>query len=65
MQSNALCSDHEFAISETELFFKVQYQIMNLYDVDEKLACEMAWDLIEVLTAVDSNMRAFEKFFLH
>ena len=65
MQTYAQFSGSENFICEKELFLKVQYQIQHRYEIDEKLASEMAWDLIEVLTADDCKMRVFEKFFLH
>lgn len=43
---------------------KIQAQLVNRYNVDEKLASEMAWDLIEVLSAVDGDIDIFEKYFL-
>lgn len=51
-------------ISETELFAKIQIELVQRYSVDEKLASEMAWDLIEVLSAVDGDIDIFEKYFL-
>ena len=64
MLNSIYLSEYDSLSSEIEIFKKVQLQLMNRYDVDEKLASEMAWDLIDVLSAVDSNMMAFEKFFL-
>lgn len=52
-------------MSETELFAKIQLELINRYHVDPNLASEMAWDLIEVMAAVDGNMDIFEKYFLH
>ena len=52
-------------LNETELFAKIQLELVQRYSVDEKLASEMAWDLIEVLSAVDGNIDIFEKYFLH
>lgn len=52
-------------ISEVELFAKIQAELVNRYSVDERLASEMAWDLMEVLTAVDGDVGIFEKYFLH
>ncbi len=49
---------------ETELFTRLQGELITRYSVDEKLASEMAWDLIEVLSAVDSDIDIFEKYFL-
>ena len=51
-------------LSETEMFIKIQAELVHRYSVDEKLASEMAWDLIEVLSAVDGDMDIFEKYFL-
>jgi hypothetical protein len=63
MQAYALFSSKQ--LNETELFIKIQSELVNRYEVDEKLASEMAWDLIEVLSAVDGNIDIFEKYFLH
>lgn len=52
-------------MNEAELFAKIQMQLVTRYNVDEKLANEMAWDLIEVLSAVDGDIEIFEKYFLH
>ncbi len=51
-------------MSETELFAKIQSELVNRYGVDGKLASEMAWDLLEVLSAVDGDIDIFEKYFL-
>ncbi len=52
-------------MNETEVFAKIQLELVNRYQVDPNLASEMAWDLIEVLSAVDGNFDIFEKYFLH
>lgn len=51
-------------LSETELFAKIQLEIVNRYGIDGKLASEMAWDLLEVMVAVDSDLEIFDKYFL-
>ena len=51
-------------MNDAEIFAKIQAQLVNRYQVDEKLANEMAWDLIEVLSAVDGDIDIFEKYFL-
>ena len=51
--------------NETELYAKIHLELVNRYSVDEKLASEMAWDLLEMLSAVDSDIEIFEKYFLH
>lgn len=50
---------------DTELFARIQLELVNRYSVDTKLASEMAWDFLEVLSAVDGNIDIFEKYFLH
>lgn len=51
-------------MNEAELFAKIQLELVNRYLVDPNLASEMAWDLIEVMSAVDGNFEIFEKYFL-
>ena len=51
-------------MTETELFSKIQMELVNRYQVDPNLASEMAWDFIEVLSAVEGNFDIFEKYFL-
>ncbi len=53
------------SLSHTELFSKIQLELVNRYEVDGKLASEMAWDLMEMLTAIDSDIDILEKYFLH
>lgn len=65
METYAHFYGSENFICEKEIFLKVKHQIQNRYEIDEKLASEMAWDLVEVLTAIDCNLGFFEKFFLH
>ena len=52
-------------LNDAELFSKIQAELVNRYSVDDKLASEMAWDFIEVLSAVDGDIDIFEKYFLH
>jgi hypothetical protein len=52
-------------LSDTELFAAIQLELVNRYGIEEKLASEMAWDLWEVLSAVDGDIDIFEKYFLH
>jgi hypothetical protein len=51
-------------LNEVELFAKIQAQLINRYNVDERLASEMAWDFIEVLSAIEGDVDIFEKYFL-
>lgn len=51
-------------LNETELFSKILIQIINRYHIDEKLASEMAWDLIDVLSGIESDLNIFEKYYL-
>lgn len=52
------------SLSDAELFAKIQAELVNRYSVDPKLASEMAWDFLEVLMALDSDVDIFEKYFL-
>lgn len=61
MVAHALKND----LDEITLFSKIQSQLVQRYEVDPKLASEMAWDLLDVLSAVDGNLEIFEKYFLH
>ncbi|HXH30336.1 MAG TPA: hypothetical protein VNJ01_05965 [Bacteriovoracaceae bacterium] len=49
---------------EKDLFARLQAELVVRYNVDSKLASEMASDLIEVLSAVDGDIDIFEKYFL-
>ena len=64
MLAHTLSSRYLNSMNETELFAKIQLELVNRYQVDPNLASEMAWDLIEVLSAVDGNLDIFEKYFL-
>lgn len=64
MLANALLHP-SLKMTETELFAKIQAELVNRYGVDGKLASEMAWDLLEILSAVDGDIDIFEKYFLH
>lgn len=55
----------EASRTEVEFFAKIQLELVQRYGIDGKLASEMAWDLIEVLSAVDGDIDIFEKYFLH
>lgn len=57
-------SPNNFQNFESQLFCKLKEELCLRYDIDHQLASEMAIDLIEVLTAVDSNVEIFEKYFL-
>jgi len=64
MLAHTLFSRTNKQMNDVELFAKIQLELVNRYLVDEKLASEMAWDLIEVLSAVDGDIDIFEKYFL-
>jgi len=64
MLAHTLFSRTNKQMNDVELFAKIQLELINRYLVDEKLASEMAWDLIEVLSAVDGDIDIFEKYFL-
>jgi hypothetical protein len=64
MLAHVLSKNDYDSMSEPELFSKIQMELVNRYQVDSTLASEMAWDLIEVLSAVEGNFDIFEKYFL-
>ena len=64
MLAHTLSSRYLNSMNETELFANIKLELVNRYQVDPNLASEMAWDLIEVLSAVDGNLDIFEKYFL-
>lgn len=65
MNLSAFFLPSEQQMIATELFSKIQLELVNRYSVDDKLASEMAWDLIEVISAIDGDINIFEKYFLH
>jgi hypothetical protein len=65
MHARARLISSQDQFNEIELFARIQAELVNRYTVDEKLASEMAWDFIEVMTAVDGDVDIFEKYFLH
>ncbi len=48
----------------TQLGERLSGQISDRYDVDQRLASEMAWDLLELLAAVDSDLEALDRYYL-
>ena len=64
MLAHTLFTRSNKQMNDVELFAKIQLELVNRYMVDEKLASEMAWDLLEVLSAVDGDIGIFEKYFL-
>ena len=65
MMAQTLFRNDFETMNETELFAKIQLELVNRYQVDPQLASEMAWDLMDMLSAVDGNFDIFEKYFLH
>ncbi len=65
MHARALLHSSFTDVNEAEVFAKIKMEMVNRYGIEEKLASEMAWDFIEVLTAIDGNMDIFDKYFLH
>lgn len=52
------------SLSSADLGQKLCTQISDRYGVDPRLASEMAWDLIELLAAVDSDLDTLDRYFL-
>lgn len=51
-------------VYETELFHKIQSEIVARYHVDERLAQEMTWDFIDVLITLDSDLNLMDQYLL-
>lgn len=51
-------------LSSLDLGQKLCLQISDRYGVDPRLASEMAWDLLELLAAVDSDLDTLDRYFL-
>lgn len=64
MMAHALSRNDLDTMNEAELFAKIKLELVNRYSVDPNLASEMAWDFLEVLSAVEGNFDIFEKYFL-
>ena len=64
MMAHTLFRNSRDNMTDTELFAKIQLELVNRYQVDPNLASEMAWDFIEILTAVDGDIDIFDKYFL-
>lgn len=53
------------SLSNTEIGLRLTSQIVDKYGIDPRLASEMAWDLLELIDAIDGNLDTLDKFFLH
>ncbi|HLT22152.1 MAG TPA: hypothetical protein VKZ84_01865 [Bacteriovoracaceae bacterium] len=49
---------------ETELFHKIQNEIVNRYHVDDRLAQEMTWDFLDLLITLDSDLTLMDQYLL-
>lgn len=56
---------HDSGLSNNELGRRLTSQIIDRYGIDPRLASEMAWDLLELLDAIDGDLSTLDKFFLH
>jgi hypothetical protein len=56
---------HTPSIETFFLHAKISVELLSRYGIEDRLASEMAWDLIEVLTAVDSNLDKLDKYILN
>lgn len=49
---------------ETDLFNKIQNEIINRYHVDDRLAKEMTWDFLDLILTLDSDLTLIDQYFL-
>jgi len=50
--------------SSTDLGQRLSHQIIDRYGIDPRLASEMAWDLLELLDAVDADREVLGRVYL-
>jgi hypothetical protein len=51
-------------LNSNDIFIKIQMELIHRYNIDERLASEMAWDLLDVISVIDGDIDLFEKYFL-
>ncbi len=51
-------------LSLNDLGTRLCTQISEKYGVDQRLASEMAWDLLEIMTAIDSDLDALDRYYI-
>ena len=51
-------------IYETDLFIRIQNELMNRYQVDDRLAQEMTWDFLDLLLTLNSDLSLVDQYFL-
>jgi hypothetical protein len=61
MKTNT-CFFNEQFVSTADLGSKLCGQIVDRYGIDPRLASEMAWDLLELIDAVDGDRDALDRF---
>jgi len=52
------------SLSLNDLGSKLSHQLSERYGVDQRLASEMAWDLLEIMTAIDSDLEALDRYYI-
>jgi hypothetical protein len=60
MSTHTQASDLSF----NDLGSRLCSQITERYGVDQRLASEMAWDLLELMAAIDSDLDALDRFYI-
>lgn len=51
-------------VYETELFQRIQNEIIARYHIDDRLAQEMTWDFLDLLLTLDSDLTLMDQYFL-
>ena len=49
----------------SQLYSKLQREMMERYGIEAPLASEMALDFLEIIVAVDGDVGILEKYILH
>ena len=51
--------------SDEDVLTRIQLEFCERYNVDRSVACDMALDLVDIVTAVDGNFTNFKKYFFN
>ncbi len=52
------------SLSINDLGSRLCSPITDRYGVDQRLASEMAWDLLEIMSAIDSDLEALDRYYI-
>ncbi len=56
---------HRNILDTKDLHQKMSTELSGRYNIDTRLASEMAWDILEVIVAVDGDLDTLDKYILN